>query len=196
MRITKDADTHITDPAVRVEARLFVQQEAVHSKAHHRHVKALVARHPGLQAAVDSVVAQYDELYERRDLRYHLAYAAALEGTFTPVFGALIDHRASLFADSDARVASLCLWHFCEEIEHRSSAVTVYNHVVGDHPYRLRFALRPSSRAIRSRPSRRGIASGWRPAASRRSTPASTTTSSRSLRGRTPGSRTTSAVTT
>lgn len=138
VRIIKDADALITDPAVRAEARLFMQQEAVHSKTHRRHVKALVARYPGLQACVELVVAQYDDLYDQHDLRYHLAYAAALEGTFTPVFGTLIEHRASLFRDGDARVASLCLWHFCEEIEHRSSAVTVYNHVVGDHAYRLR----------------------------------------------------------
>lgn len=138
VRIMKDADARITDPKVREEARLFMQQEAVHSKSHRRHVKALIDRNPGLQAAVDLAVAHYDDLYVRRDLRYHLAYAAALEGTFTPVFGTIIDHRETLFRDGDARVASLCLWHFCEEIEHRSSAVTVYDHVIGDHGYKLR----------------------------------------------------------
>jgi hypothetical protein len=35
-------------------------------------------------------------------------------------------------------VASLFVWHFCEEIEHRSSAYDVYNHVVGSHWYRIR----------------------------------------------------------
>lgn len=138
VRIVKDAEAHLSDPAVREEARRFVQQEAVHSMAHRRHVQALVDRHPGLQAASDLVISDYDDLYTRRDLRYHLAYAAALEGTFTPVFGTLIDHRASLFRDGDARVASLCLWHFCEEIEHRSSAVTIYDHVVGEAGYRMR----------------------------------------------------------
>ena len=138
VRIMKDADAYITDSAVREETRLFMQQEAVHSKTHRRHVKALIDRYPGLQSALDASVAQYDDLYDRHDLRYHLAYAAALEGTFTPVFGALIDHRATLFGNGDARVASLCLWHFCEEIEHRSSAVTVYDHVIGAPRYRLR----------------------------------------------------------
>lgn len=138
VRIMKDADAHITSPRVREEARLFMQQEAVHSKTHRRHVKALIGRYPGLQAGMDSTIAHYDELYDRRDLRYHLAYAAALEGTFTPIFGMIIDHRATLFGHGDARVASLCLWHFCEEIEHRSSAVMVYDHVVGDHRYKIR----------------------------------------------------------
>jgi predicted metal-dependent hydrolase len=138
VRVMRDAQTEIRDPAVREEAQLFLQQEAVHSAAHRRHVAALVDRHPGLQSAADRAVAHYDALYDRRDLRYHLAYTAGLEGTFTPVFGMIIDHRDRLFRDGDARVASLCLWHFCEEIEHRSSAVRVYDDVVGDQRLKLR----------------------------------------------------------
>lgn len=134
VRIMKDADERISDPQVRQAAKLFMQQEAVHAKTHRRHVKALVDRYPGLQGALESAIASYDDLYERRDLRYHLAYAAALEGTFTPVFGTLIDHRGTLFRHGDARVF---LWHFCGEIEHRSSAVMVYDHVVGDHAHKV-----------------------------------------------------------
>lgn len=138
VRVMKDAEGGITDPEVREEARLFMQQEAVHSKAHRRHVRALIDRYPELQAATDVIVAHFDDLYDRRDLRYHLAYAAALEGTFTPLFRTIIDHRDRLFREGDARVASLFLWHFCEEIEHRSSAVTVYDHLVGDSSYKMR----------------------------------------------------------
>src|SRR6185295_16583746 len=36
------------------------------------------------------------------------------------------------------RVASLFLWHFVEEVEHRSSAMVIYRSVVGDERYRLR----------------------------------------------------------
>lgn len=138
VRVMKDAEDDITDPSVREEARLFMQQEAVHSKAHRRHVRALIDRYSGLQAALDLAVAHFDDLYDRHDLRYHLAYAAALEGTFTPLFRTIIDHRDRLFRDGDARVASLFLWHFCEEIEHRSSAVMVYEHLVGDNRYKVR----------------------------------------------------------
>ena len=138
VRTMRDAEGHISDPEVRQEARLFTQQEAVHARTHRRHVKALIARHPGLQAAVDSAVAQYDDLYDSQDLAYHLAYATAIEGTFTPIFGMILESRASLFRGGDARVASLMLWHFCEEIEHRASAVKVYDDVVGDRSYKLR----------------------------------------------------------
>ncbi len=138
VKTMKDADAVITDAEVQQEARLFLQQESVHTSCHRRHVKALIGRYPGLQEALDKTVAHYDALHRDNDLRYLLAYAAALEGTFTPFFKMIIDNRASLFGDGDARVASLCLWHFCEEVEHRSSAVMVYDHVVGDPLYKVR----------------------------------------------------------
>lgn len=138
VKTMKDADAVITDAEVRREARLFLQQESVHTSCHRRHVKALIERYPGLQRALDNTVAHYDALHHDSELRYLLAYAAALEGTFTPFFKMLIDNRDTLFGDGDARVASLCLWHFCEEVEHRSSAVMVYDHVVGDPMYKVR----------------------------------------------------------
>lgn len=138
VKTMKDADAVITDAKVAEEARLFLQQESVHTSCHRRHVKALIERYPGLQHALDKTIDHYDVMHRDSELRYLLAYAAALEGTFTPVFKMLIDNRATLFGDGDARVASLCLWHFCEEVEHRSSAVMVYDHIVGDPLYKVR----------------------------------------------------------
>jgi hypothetical protein len=42
----------------------------------------------------------------------------------------------ALFRPGDERVASLLLWHFVEEIEHRSSGLVVYNAVVPNKWYR------------------------------------------------------------
>jgi hypothetical protein len=137
-RAMADAEVVIRDEAVREEARLFRMQEAIHSQAHKLHVGALIQRYPGLRETMEAVIASYDALYEQHPLRFHLGYAGGLEAIFTPFFKMLIDHRQTLFAGGDARVASLLLWHFCEEIEHRSSALTVFNAVVGNPFYRLR----------------------------------------------------------
>jgi len=134
----READPLISSPAVREEARLFVAQEAAHSLAHRKHVKALIERYPGLQEALDGIIAHFDKLYEEKDLAYHLGYAGGLEGIFTPSFKLLLDHREALFTKGDSRVASLFVWHFCEEIEHRSSALMIYNDVVGSYWYRLK----------------------------------------------------------
>ena len=137
-RAIRDAEALITDPVVLEEAKMFNQQEMAHSKAHYKHCQALIAKYPALQDALDGSIRMFDEVYEAQDLKYHLSYAGGLESIFTPFFGTIIDHRDLLFGGGDPEVASLFLWHFCEEIEHRSAAITIYNHVYGDHLYRIR----------------------------------------------------------
>ena len=133
----RDAEKFITDPAILAEARAFNAQEMVHSQAHKKHLKALLGRYPGLQEVLDGSLARYDEIYKSENLHFHLAYAANIEATFTPLFGTIIEHREALFGGGDPRIAALMLWHFCEEIEHRSSALMIYNHVVGSRFYRM-----------------------------------------------------------
>lgn len=135
-RAMRDAESVITDPQVLEEARTFRQQESIHSNAHRVHVKTLVGRYPGLQEVLDESIAGFDALYRSEDLHFHLAYAANVEATFTPLFSTIIEHRARLFGGGDPRIAALMLWHFCEEIEHRSSALNIYKHVVGNRWYR------------------------------------------------------------
>ena len=50
----------------------------------------------------------------------------------------MLDNQATLFEPGDERVASLFLWHFVEEVEHRSSALVIYDAVVGKPWYRVR----------------------------------------------------------
>jgi len=54
----------------------------------------------------------------------------------------MLDHEDVLFRPGDDRVASLFLWHFCEEVEHRSSALVVFDAVVDDRWYRTRATRR------------------------------------------------------
>jgi predicted metal-dependent hydrolase len=134
----RDAEPLMKDPRVVEEARDFRSQESIHSMAHRKHAKALIARYPGLQAALDKSIELFDKLYDEKDLKYHLAYVGGLESIFTPSFRLMLDNREALFSKGDTRVASLFLWHFCEEIEHRSSGIMVYDHVYGNYLYRIK----------------------------------------------------------
>jgi len=137
-RATAEAEKNITDPWVLDEAQHFRAQEQVHSQAHRKHCKALIAQYPGLGDTLRECTRLYDELYDHEELKFHLAYQGGLEAAFTPFFRMILDNRDVLFGAGDARVASLMLWHFCEEIEHRSSALAIYNHAVGSSFYRIR----------------------------------------------------------
>ena len=57
----------------------------------------------------------------------------------------MLDNEETLFRPGDDRVASLFLWHFVEEVEHRSSALVIYDAVVGKPWYRIRASARASS---------------------------------------------------
>ncbi|NEW26094.1 metal-dependent hydrolase [Nocardia cyriacigeorgica] len=129
-----------TDPEVAAEATAFMRQEGHHSTAHRQHVKALIKKYPGLQNTLDAVIGEFDLLTEATSQNYRLAYTADLEATFTPVFKLMLDNEDTLFRPGDDRVASLFIWHFVEEVEHRSSALILFNAVVGDELYRMRMA--------------------------------------------------------
>jgi predicted metal-dependent hydrolase len=133
-----EAKPRITDPKVAAEANAFLRQEAQHASAHRRHISALISRYPGLQQTLDVIMASYDEITKVRSLAYRLAYIANLEATFTPSFRFLLDNDDLMFRPGDDRVASLLLWHMVEEVEHRSSALIIFNAVVGKPFYRLR----------------------------------------------------------
>ncbi len=130
----------IRDPEIAEEALAFVRQEGQHSMAHRQHAKALLKTHPELKETLDDVIAAFDELTATKSLNYRLAYIADLEATFTPSFKMMLDNADTLFAPGDDRVASLFLWHFVEEMEHRSSALIIYDAIVGDPWYRLKMA--------------------------------------------------------
>ena len=130
----------ITDPEIAEEADAFVRQEGQHSMAHRGHAKALIKAYPALKETLDAVIDSYNRMTAEKPVTYRLAYTADLEATFTPVFKLMLDHDDTLFAPGDDRVASLFLWHFVEEVEHRSSALLIYDHVVNDPWYRMRMA--------------------------------------------------------
>jgi len=128
----REAVRKIDDPALAEEAADFVKQEGQHCTAHRHHVRALTASYPGLEQVMADVNASYDALLQKRRLHYHLAYIADLESAFTPTFKLYLDHEDRLFRPGDERVASLFLWHFTEEVEHRCSALKVYRAFGGE----------------------------------------------------------------
>lgn len=135
---TRMAMPRFTDPDIAEEAETFVRQEAQHAKAHRAHAKALIAQYPGLKDTLDAANHAYDQLLDSESVEFHLAYIANLEATFTPLFKMVFDHRGPLFEGGDERVGTLFLWHFVEEIEHRSSALVVHHALTSDRWYRLR----------------------------------------------------------
>jgi predicted metal-dependent hydrolase len=136
--VRKAQNTLQQDPDVAAEAEAFLRQEAQHASAHRKHMLALVAHYPGLERCYQDACRAYDRLLEEQPIEFHAAYIANLEATFTPLFKVILDNRDSLFGAGDQRVASLMMWHFVEEIEHRSSGLMLYRHICPDPWYRTK----------------------------------------------------------
>ena len=137
---TRQAMPRITDPAVVEEADWFLRQEAQHARAHRFHANAMMAQHPGSRRRSPPRTPPTTTCSSAKPIEFHLAYIANLEATFTPLFKMVFDHRRPLFDGGDERIGTLILWHFVEEIEHRSSALRIHHHVTPDRWYRLRSA--------------------------------------------------------
>ncbi len=146
--VTRQALSLISDAAVAKEADEFLRQEAQHSRAHRLHLKALIAQYPGLKETLDQAEADFDRLIETKSLNFNLAYIAAMEASFTPYFKLTLDHADEFLAPGDARVASLLAWHFVEEVEHRSSALVIYDAVVKNRWYRPWVALQAGAHVL------------------------------------------------
>lgn len=135
---TRAVTDRVTDPEIAEETETFLRQEAQHARAHRAHATAMITQYPDLEQTYLAVDRPFDQLLEREDVAFHLAYIANLEASFTPLFKMILDHRHRLFVGGEERVGTLFLWHFIEEIEHRSSALRIHHHMTPDPWYRIR----------------------------------------------------------
>ena len=156
IRTLREAKKRVTDPALAADMDLFNAQEGQHYRQHIRFNEAV--RPPGLEAlkALEAdLSADYHRFTETRSLRFNLAYAEGFEAFTTAVARFALETRQFDRVSPDA-ARDLFRWHLVEELEHRTVAFDVYDHVCGGYLYRLavglfaqwhlnRFALRVSS---------------------------------------------------
>ncbi|RAV03988.1 metal-dependent hydrolase [Mycolicibacter senuensis] len=135
----RDAKGQVTDAVVADEMEAFVRQEGQHSWAHRKHMNTLIKQYPGLKETAREAAELFDGLLATRSTEFHVSYIANIEATFTPLFKIFLDHRDSIFGGGDPRIASLILWHFVEEIEHRSSGLIICQHLTPNRWTRTKY---------------------------------------------------------
>ena len=130
----------ITDAELVEKLRNFCRQEAQHGKGHKAFWKNLDAqgiRHKGF---VDMVGwFNYKLLEPIMPKSIHLANIACIEHINAYIGGLFL--KRNLLENSDPKMKVLFNWHFAEEIEHKSVAFDVYEHLYGSYAIRLLGAL-------------------------------------------------------
>jgi predicted metal-dependent hydrolase len=140
----------ITDDRLRQDVRGFMGQEAVHSRAHAvvldhlrdqgldatpytERVEWLFSRLLGEEPLGRAVPARFRRFW----LVQRLAIIAAIEH-FTAMLGVwILDSKPLDDAGADRTMLDLLRWHGAEEVEHRSVAFDLYQHVNGRYLRRV-----------------------------------------------------------
>jgi hypothetical protein len=123
----------------RRELQGFIGQEATHRRLHALYNQQL--EHLGLVNDWEPNLLQRLDFFRGKDPLYGLAITAALEH-FTAIMAKwLLTHREVL-GDRDERLATLWLWHACEESEHKSTAFDLFAACGGTHEWRIKWFRR------------------------------------------------------
>lgn len=142
--VIRQSMDRIEDPALLDDVKGFVGQESVHSRAHAAVLDHLVAQGIDTRPFTRQVHRMFYGLLgdrplgrplpkrlERRWVDLRIAIIAAIEH-YTSVLGAwVIDSPGLDAAGADPVMLDLIRWHGAEEVEHRSVAFDLYQHLDG-----------------------------------------------------------------
>ncbi len=133
-----EARKYVSDADLAGELARFNGQEGQHYKQHmlfNDAVKAFGIPFPRLAAFEAELEADYRRFSVTRSLRWNLAYAEGFEALTTAMARASFERGPDPAMHEAA--AKLFSWHLIEELEHRTVAFDVYDHLCGSYPYRL-----------------------------------------------------------
>ncbi|BFM14114.1 metal-dependent hydrolase [Maricurvus nonylphenolicus] len=128
----------IDSGTLKEDVKLYIGQEGQHFQQHRKFNDLLIEKGYAELTNIERQMKQeFDDFEKNRSHKFNLAYAAGFESMALGVAHWLINDREYLFGHADSRVASLVLWHFVEEIEHKNVAIDAYNAVYGHYFYRV-----------------------------------------------------------
>ena len=138
IRSMREALKQTDDAAITEEVKIFIGQEAQHFRQHRVLNDVLRSCHgaySGLQAIEDDMEADYQRFSKTKSLKFNLAYAEGFEAATCALARTTLKHQ-DIDADTSDLV-KLFTWHLTEEIEHRTVAFNIYDHLYGSYFYRL-----------------------------------------------------------
>ncbi len=138
IEVMKQARTRITDPQLRQDVDLYIAQESTHFRQHQQFNRRLADMgYASVPAHEARLKADYEALGKNRSLTFNIAYAEGFEAMGLCVGHMLIEDREYLFGNADPAVSSLILWHFVEEVEHKTVTYDVFKALDGRYSWRI-----------------------------------------------------------
>ena len=136
IRSMRAAEKDVTDPKVLEGLKKFSAQEGQHYQMHKK-FNATIQRagFPGLEALEKELSDDYKRFTRTRSVRFNLAYAEGFEALTMNAVKHMMGPDG--FGEDLPVFMQMIEWHFVEELEHRTVAFDVYDHVCGGYFYRL-----------------------------------------------------------
>ena len=136
IRTMKEAKKQIRDPQLIDDLERFSAQEGQHYRQHMLLNDSIrLQGFPKLAEFEKILDADYRRFSKTRSLRFNLAYAEGFEALTTA--SARFSFERGVDPNMHPSVEALFQWHLIEELEHRTVAFDVYDHVCGGYAYRL-----------------------------------------------------------
>jgi len=136
IRSMKAAEKYVTDPEVLDGLKKFASQEGQHYQMHKKFNETIRrSGFPELEALEKELSGDYKRFTNTKSLRFNLAYAEGFEALTMNAVKHMMEPNG--FGDDLPVFMQMVEWHFVEELEHRTVAFDVYDHVCGGYFYRL-----------------------------------------------------------
>ena len=148
IRTFRSVTDDISDTGLAADVEEFIGQEAQHFQ-NHRRINEIIKRRLGrdvatrLRAVEDDLDRQYRGFTASKSRRFNLAYAEGFEAMTCAMGLASLDEiNAGTRTPRPGKWGELWAWHLAEEMEHRTVAFDLYEHLEGSYPYRVMAAVR------------------------------------------------------
>lgn len=136
IRSMKAAEKHVTDPVVLEGLKKFASQEGQHYQMHKKFNDTIrLDGFPELEVLEKELSDDYHRFTKTKSLRFNLAYAEGFEALTMNAVKHMMEPNG--FGEDLPVFLQMVEWHFVEELEHRTVAFDVYDHVCGGYLYRL-----------------------------------------------------------
>jgi predicted metal-dependent hydrolase len=142
IRMMLKARDEVNDEKLLEDMKRFSQQEGNHFRNHARLNNIIRGKFEDsvaqeIQTIEDELKADYERFLNEKPLKYNLAYAEGFEAMTCAAALSSVDRPAAVDDMISKGWAELLDWHALEEIEHRTVAFDVFDHIVGSYPYRV-----------------------------------------------------------
>jgi predicted metal-dependent hydrolase len=129
----------VRDDSIRETIDKFCRQEAQRYKQHQRFNELIRARdYPGLDAIENQARHDFERFLAEKPLKFNVGFVEGFESYTTQGAAASLNSGVFNRKDVDQKFADLFRWHLTEEIEHRTVAFDVWEHLYGDYVYRVK----------------------------------------------------------